>query len=158
MSKTLVAYFSASGVTAKAAAEIAKIEQGDCFEIKPETLYTAEDLDWKNKESRSSVEMADKNCRPAIVGAVENFAQYDKVFIGFPIWWGREPSVVDTFLDAYDFNGKKVVPFCTSGGGDVAVAAARIRELLGDGASVDDGKRLGGEISEADLKLWTEGL
>ena len=102
--------------------------------------------------------MSDLACRPAIVGAVENMAQYNVVFVGFPIWWGREPSIVDSFLEAYDFTGKKVVPFCTSGGNDTTGAVKRIRELLGDGVCVDDGKRLGGEISEADLKLWAEGL
>ena len=114
MSKVLVAYFSASGVTKKVAEELAKVEKADLFEIVPETLYTSEDLDWRNQQSRSTVEMKDLNCRPAITGQVENMGQYDVVFVGFPIWWGREPSVVDTFLDAYDFSGKKIVPFCTS--------------------------------------------
>ena len=91
-------------------------------------------------------------------GCVENMAQYDVVFVGFPIWWGREPSVVDTFLIAYDFAGKKIVPFCTSGGSGIVKTAERIQSLVGTQACVDTGKRLGGEISEADLKLWTEGL
>ncbi len=158
MSKILVAYFSASGVTAKAAEEIAKTENADLFEIKPETLYTEADLDWKNKQSRSSLEMADLNCRPAIVGKVADMEQYDAVFVGFPIWWGREPSVVDTFLDGYDFKGKKIIPFCTSGGSDIGKTAERISSIVGEGACVDTGKRLGGEISEEDLKLWTDGL
>ena len=158
MSKKLVAYFSVSGVTAKVAQEIAAVENADCFEIRSEAPYTREDLDWANKQSRSTLEMSDLNCRPAIVGCVENMADYGVVFVGFPIWWGREPSAVDTFLTAYDFGGKKIIPFCTSGGSDIGQTAARIQSLVGDNACVDAGKRLGGEISEADLKIWTEGL
>ncbi|MBQ6120961.1 MAG: flavodoxin [Clostridia bacterium] len=158
MSKKLVAFFSVSGVTAKVAREIAAVEGADCFEIVPEAPYTAADLDWTNKQSRSTLEMADLNCRPATTGRVEDMAQYDVVFVGFPIWWGREPSAVDTFLTAYDFSGKRIVPFCTSGGSDIGSTAERIQTLVGENARVDAGKRLGGEIQEADLKLWTEGL
>ncbi len=158
MSRKLVAYFSVSGVTAKAAREIAAAEEADCFEIRPETPYTAKDLDWRDRQSRSTLEMADPDCRPAITGRVENMAQYDVVFVGFPIWWGREPSAVDTFLTAYDFSGKRIVPFCTSGGSDMGRTAARIRSLVGEGACVDEGTRLGGEISEKDIAEWTEGL
>ena len=148
MSKVLVAYFSASGVTAKIAEELAKAEYADLFEIRPEELYTAADLDYMNKQSRSSLEMADLSCRPATVGKVENMEQYDVVFVGFPIWWGREPSVVDTFLEAYDFSGKTIVPFCTSGGSGIGKTAERIRSIVGDGVTVEEGRRIGGEISE----------
>lgn len=158
MSKKLVAYFSVSGVTAKVAREIAAVEAADCFEIKPEAPYTKEDLDWTNKQSRSTLEMSDPNCRPVLTGRVENMADYDVVYVGFPIWWGREPSAVDTFLTAYDFSGKKIVPFCTSGGSDIGKTAERIQSLVSGSACVDAGKRLGGEISESDLKIWTEGL
>ena len=158
MSKVLVAYFSVSGTTAKVAKELAAVEGANLFEIKPEIPYVPADLDYTNKQSRTTLEMSDPSCRPATVSAVENMAQYDVVFVGFPIWWGREPSVVDTFLEAYSFSGKKVIPFCTSGGNDTTAAVKRIRELLGDSVCVDDGKRLGGEISESDLKLWAEGL
>ena len=158
MSKKLVVYFSVSGVTAKVAWEIAAVENADCFEIRPQAPYTQADLDWRNKQSRSTLEMSDLNCRPAVAGCVENMAQYDVVFVGFPIWWGREPSVVDTFLTAYSFAGKTVVPFCTSGGSGMGKTADRIRSLVGEGVTVDEGKRLGGELSEADLVLWTEGL
>lgn len=156
MAKILVAYFSVSGVTEKAAKELAKAEDADLFRIYPETPYTKEDLDWTNKQSRSTLEMQDLNCRPAVSGQVENMEEYDVVFVGFPIWWGREPSVVDTFLTSYDFKDKCVIPFCTSGGSDIGGTAQRIRELTD--ASVDEGKRLGGEVSEEDLKLWTDGL
>lgn len=158
MSKVLVAYFSAGGVTAKVAEELARVENADLFEIKPEAPYTAADLDWTNKQSRSTLEMSDPNCRPAVTGRVDDMAQYDAVFLGFPIWWGREPSVVDTFLDAYDFSGKQIVPFCTSGGSGMGETAARIQGLVGAGARVDAGKRLGGTVSEDDLRIWTEGL
>ena len=158
MNKVLVAYFSVSGVTARAAAEIAEAEGADLFEISPEKPYTKADLDWTDKQSRSTLEMSDLNCRPAISGTVEKMEDYDTVFLGFPIWWGREPSVVDTFLDACDFTGKNVYPFCTSGGGNADQAAERIRALLGKGARVKDGKRIGGTISKNDLRIWTEGL
>jgi len=158
MSKKLIAYFSVSGVTAKVAKEIAAVEGADCFAIQPETPYTAADLDWRNPQSRSTVEMKDLDCRPAITGRVENMADYDVVFVGFPIWWGREPSAVDTFLTAYDFGGKRIVPFCTSGGSDIGQTAQRIQSLVGENACVDTGKRLGGEVSEEDLKIWTKGL
>ena len=158
MSKILVAYFSASGVTKNVAEELAKVEKAELFEITPETPYTTADLDWKNQQSRSTLEMKDLNCRPAVTGQVENMAQYDIVFVGFPIWWGREPSVVDTFLDAYDFAGKKIVPFCTSGGSGIGETAKRIREIVGAKAMVEEGTRLGGTVSEEDLKTWTAGL
>lgn len=156
MSKKLVAFFSASGVTKKLAADLAKLEQADLFEIVPESLYTKEDLNYSKKDSRSSTEMADLNCRPAVKCKLANMEDYDIVFVGFPIWWGREPSVVDTFLDGYDFAGKKIVPFCTSGGSGIDAASDRIASLTG--ASVDRGLRLGGDYCEADLKLWTDGL
>lgn len=158
MSTKLVAWFSVGGVTAKVAREIAALESADCFEIRPKAPYTPKDLDYTDRQSRSTLEMSDPNCRPATVGSVENMAQYDVVFVGFPIWWGREPSVVDTFLASYDFSGKRIVPFCTSGGSGIGKTAERIQGLVGQGARVDAGKRLGGEIQEADLKLWTEGL
>ena len=156
MSKILVAYFSASGVTKKVAEELAELEKADLFEIVPETLYTAEDLDWRNKSSRSSVEMNDPNCRPAITGTVANMAEYDTIFLGFPIWWGREPSVVDTFLDAYDLKGKTIVPFCTSGGSGMGNTAERINNLTGRASKVLEGKRYGGTVSMADLKIWMD--
>ena len=158
MSQVLVAYFSASGVTRKVAAEIAKAEQAELFEILPEVPYSAKDLDWTDKQSRSTLEMKDPGCRPPIAGQVEDMAQYDAVFIGFPIWWGREPSVVDTFLDAHDFTGKTIVPFCTSGGSGIGETAKRMQEIAGTSAVVKEGTRLGGTVSEADLAIWTAEL
>ena len=158
MSKVLVAYFSASGVTKKVAEELAKIRRADLYEIRPERPYTAADLNWEDPLSRSTREMKDPFCRPAVTGKVENLAQYDVVFVGFPIWWNREPSVVDTFLDSYDFSGKKIVPFCTSGGSGISEASKRIQELTGTAVIVEEGTRLGGAVSEQDLEIWTAGL
>ena len=158
MSKVLVAYFSATNDTAKVAAELARAEGADLFEIKPEVPYTAADLDYTVKTSRSNVEMADPSCRPAISGKVADMSKYDAVFVGFPIWWGREPSIIDTFLEAYDFSGKKIIPFCTSGGSDIDQAAKCMQKIVGSGAAVEGGKRLGGQVSEEELKVWTAGM
>ena len=127
MSKILVAYFSASGVTARAAEEIAQAVGGDLYEIRPAQPYTAADLDWTNKQSRSSLEMTDPACRSAVAGAVADMARYDTVFVGFPIWWGVEPRVVDTFLEGYDFAGKVMIPFATSGGSGMPYAQRHLR-------------------------------
>ena len=115
MKKALVAYFSASGATARLAERLADAIGADLSEIEPQARYNSADLDWRNKRSRSSVEMNDRSCRPEINRTVDDMAQYDVVFVGFPIWWYREPSVIDTFMEAYDFGGKTVVPFATSG-------------------------------------------
>lgn len=119
MGKTLVTYFSASGVTAKVANELAKVTDADLFEIKPEEVYTSADLNWMDKKSRSTLEMNDVACRPKIAEKVENMDAYDTVYIGFPIWWYVEPRIIDTFLDTYDFTGKTVIPFATSGGSGI---------------------------------------
>ena len=128
MKKTLVAYFSASGVTERAAKEIAGAVEADLYEILPVQPYTDADLDWTDKKSRSTAEMNDPACRPEIAGTVENMEQYDTVFIGFPIWWYVEPRIVDTFLESYDFSGKTVIPFATSGGSGIGGAEKSLRE------------------------------
>ncbi len=116
MSKVLIADLSASGVTARAAKEMAEAVGADLYEICPETPYTAADLNWMDKKSRSTLEMNDPSCRPAIAGKVEDMSQYDTVLVGFPVWWYVEPRIVDTFLESYDFSGKTMIPFATSGG------------------------------------------
>ena len=116
MSKILVAYFSASGVTARAAKEIAQAVDADLYEIRPAEPYTDADLNWMDKKSRSTREMNDPACRPAIAEPAEHMEQYDTVFVGFPIWWYVAPTIVKTFLESYDFSGKTVIPFATSGG------------------------------------------
>ena len=116
MSKALVAYFSASGVTAKVASKLAEAAGADLFEIKPETPYTGADLNWQDRDSRSSVEMRDVSSRPAVSGIVENMAEYDVIFLGFPIWWYVAPHIINTFLEGYDMSGKRIILFATSGG------------------------------------------
>ena len=116
MSKTLVTYFSASGVTENAAKILAEAAGADLYQIQPEVPYTRADLNWMDKQSRSTVEMNDPASRPAISGKVDNMDQYQNIFIGFPIWWYREPSIIDTFLESYDFSGKRIILFATSGG------------------------------------------
>ncbi len=125
--KTLIAYFSASGVTARVAREMAQAVDADLYEIRPEQPYTSADLDWMDKRSRSTLEMNDPASRPAIAQAVENMAQYDTVLVGFPIWWYVEPRIVDTFLESYDFSGKTVIPFATSGGSGIGKAEESLR-------------------------------
>lgn len=154
----LVTYFSATGTTKKVAEMIAEAEGADIFEIVPVEPYTAADLDWTNKQSRSTVEMQNLSCRPAMKADVENFDQYKMIFVGFPLWWNREPSIIDTFLDAHDFEGKIVIPFLTSGGGGGAYLADRFNELLHRKAIVTGCKRLGGDVSFSDLKTWMDGL
>ena len=157
MSRVLVAYFSATGNTAKVAKELAELEDAEIFEIKPVEPYTKEDLDYNEKKSRSNMEMADTSCRPSYVGKVEDMPKYHTVFLGFPIWWGREPSIIDTFLEDYSFIGKKIIPFCTSGMSDVDQASAHMRQVVvDDGVVIDPGRRLGAEGSEEEVKLWTK--
>ena len=122
MAKALIAYFSASGVTARAAKEMAAATGADLYEIQPAEPYTDADLNWMDKKSRSTIEMNDPACRPAIAGGVQDMAQYDTVLIGFPIWWYVEPRIVDTFLESYDFSGKMLIPFATSGGSGIGKA------------------------------------
>ena len=115
MKKALVAYFSASGVTRALAERLAKGIEADIFEIVPEKLYTDADLDWRDKQSRSTIEMQDPKSRPAMASKLENAEDYSVIFVGFPVWWYREPSIIDTFLESADFSGKTIVPFATSG-------------------------------------------
>lgn len=128
MGKTLVAYFSAGGVTRAVAERLAAAAGADLFEIRPAVPYTAADLDWTNKNSRSSVEMSNPGSRPEIAQRLEGMDDYDTVFVGFPIWWGIEPRAVDTFLESCDFSGKAMVPFATSGGSAMPPAERHLRE------------------------------
>ena len=155
MAKTLVAYFSASGVTKRAAENLAKAAGADLFEIVPEQPYTEADLNWNNNKSRSSVEMNDRSSRPTISGTVEDLSQYSHVFVGFPVWWYREPSIIDTFMENYDWSGITVIPFCTSGGSGLGEAGKNM-QALAKGAKVIPGKRLSGSVSESELKAWVE--
>ena len=155
MGKVLVAYFSASGVTAGVSKKLAGAIGADLHEIVPEQAYTNSDLNWMDKKSRSSVEMNDRNSRPAIGSKVDNMEQYNTVFVGFPIWWYREPSIIDTFLEAYDFAGKTIVPFATSGGSGMG-DSSNIMQSLAQDAKVVEGKRFARSVSENELKKWAE--
>ena len=154
MSKALVAYFSASGVTAKLAKRLAEAIGADAAEIVPEKPYTSADLDWTNKKSRSSVEMNDRACRPALASSPSPDG-YDVVFVGFPVWWYREPSIIDTYMEAHDFSGKTVVPFATSGGSGIGDAGANM-QALAKGARVVLGKKWSASASAAELAAWAK--
>ena len=156
-SKALVAYFSATGTTKGVAERLAAAIGADIYEIKPAQPYTAADLDWTNKKSRSSVEMADRASRPAIADAVTNLADYATVYVGFPIWWYREPSIIDTFVEsnAEVLAGKTVVPFATSGGSGMGDSTKNL-QALAPKAKVVEGKRFRGSVSADDLKKWAE--
>ena len=152
----LVAYFSASGTTARVARELADAVGADLFKIEPTEPYTSADLDWNDKSSRSSREMGDESCRPAIRGTVSDMASHDVLYLGFPIWWYVEPRIIDTFLESYDFAGKTIVPFATSGGSGLGRAPERVAALA-PGATVRGGKLLNGRPSADELRTWAEG-
>lgn len=155
MSKKLVAYFSASGVTKAAAERLARAADADLFEIKPKIPYTRADLDWTNKNSRSSVEMNNPDSRPEIAEKLLNMGNYDTVFIGFPIWWYVAPTIINTFVESYDFSGKTVVPFATSGGSEMGRTVEVLKPLCSASARWENGKMLNC-ISEQELKSWAE--
>ena len=150
---TLVAYFSATGTTARAAKTLAEAVGADLFEIVPEQPYSAADLDWRDKNSRSTHEMNDDACRPAVVGRVGNMDAYDTVYVGFPIWWYVEPRIIDTFLEAHDLSGKTIVPFATSGGSGLGKAPQRMATLA-PGSTVTEGRLLNGRLDADDLRAW----
>ena len=155
--KALVAYFSASGQTAKLAKTLADVTGGDLFEIAPETAYTAADLDWMDKKSRSTIEMKDPKSRPAIAGKVADMAQYDTVFVGFPIWWYQAPRIIETFLESYDFSGKTVIPFATSGGSGMGKTNEKLAPSC-PGAKLLHGNVFSAYSGKDDLSAWVETL
>lgn len=156
MIHTLVTYFSASGVTKSLAERLADGIGAALYEIRPETPYSDADLNWMDKQSRSTLEMKDLSARPALADRNAPVADYDIIFVGFPIWWYREPSIIDTFLEAYDFSGKTIIPFATSGGSALGKAPNRMAEL--SGATVLPGKRFPNKASERELKDWVRSL
>ena len=151
--KVLVAYFSCSGVTKKVAESLAGVAGADLYEIKPETPYTTADLDWQNRKSRSTLEMNDPGSRPAIEGRCANMEAYDTVFVGFPIWWYVAPTIIDTFLENYDFSGKTVVPFCTSGSSGLGKTESILKALCPNTVNWTAGKLLNG-ASKKQLTDW----
>ena len=155
--KTLVAYFSASGITANVAKLLAEAAGADLFEIQPAVPYTNADLNWMDKKSRSTVEMQDKSSRPAIAAPCSNLADYDTIFVGFPIWWYVAPTIINTFLESYDFTGKRIILFATSGGSGLGKTDEGVKKIV-PGAKVENGRMLNGNVSEADVKAWVQSL
>ena len=154
--KTLVAYFSASGVTKGVAEQLAQTIGADMHEITPEQPYTAADLDWHNKQSRSSVEMADSTSRPAITAKLQNIEQYDTIYVGFPIWWYTAPTIINTFMESYDFSGKTLIPFATSGGSSITKACDDLNRTYPN-VNWLPGRLLNNATADQ-LKQWTDSL
>ncbi len=153
----LVAYFSATNTTEGVAEVIADALGADLYEIVPEDPYTDADLNYNDDNSRTTIEMNDPSARPAISGSVENMEQYDIVFVGYPIWWGDAPRILSTFMESYDFSGKTIVPFCTSGSSGIGSSASNLQELT-DGAEWISGQRLSGSVSRDEVVEWINGL
>lgn len=156
--KSLVTYFSASGVTKKVAQKLAEAARADLFEIKPEVPYTSADLNWMDKKSRSSVEMNDKSFRPAIAEKCGNISEYDVVYVGFPIWWYVAPTIINTFLESYDFSGKTIVLFATSGGSGFGKTVSELKGSVSDTTVIKEGKLFNSGVSEQQLISWVNGL
>ena len=157
MAKKLVAYFSCSGVSARVAHNLAQAAGADLYEIKPVQPYTAKDLNWMDKSSRSSREMDDKSCRPAVAGKID-MEEYDTVFVGFPIWWGIAPRIIQTFLESYDFSGKTVIPFCTSGGSGVGRTDEVLHKCCSAHTKWKPCKRLNAAIPQSELNAYIASL
>lgn len=155
--KVLVAYFSATGTTRKVAQEIASALGADIYEIVPEVPYTAADLNYNDNKSRSTVEMNDKSARPAISGSVENMDQYSIILLGYPIWWYDAPRIISTFVESYDFSGKTIVPFCTSGSSGISSSEANLEKLT-SGVTWLSGDRFSGSSSHAEIVKWLNSL
>jgi hypothetical protein len=157
MSRKLVAYFSASGVTAKVAENLSEAIGADLFEIAPAVLYTKADLDWTDKNSRSTIEMNDPASRPVIAGKRDNMDEYDTIFVGFPIWWYVAPTIINTFLESYDLTGKTVIPFATSGGSGMGKTNEKLQPSCPN-AKLLEGKRFDANVSKAELAAWVDSL
>ena len=158
MSKKLAAYFSASGVTAELARTLAKAANADLYEIKPEVPYTNDDLNWRNAQSRSTIEMRNSSSRPAIADKDANIAEYDIIFVGFPIWWYAAPTIINTFLESYDFAGKTIIPFATSGSSGFGNTLEKLKPLVSAAAVWKEGKLLNGKPSIDTLSAWISSL
>ncbi len=157
MSKTLVAFFSASGTTKRIAEKLAVATGSDLYEIRPAVPYARGDLNWQNKHSRSSVEMNDPSSRPELADKDANIEVYDRIFLGFPIWWYTAPTIVRTFLESYDFSGKTIILFATSGGSGLGKTAKELASSC-PRAKIVEGGLLNGNPSEAALKQWAESI
>ncbi len=158
MSKNLVAYFSASGTTKEVAEVLANAASADLFEIKPAKPYTREDLNWTNKNSRSYIEMNNPKSRPEIASKVENIEDYNTIFVGFPVWWYVAPTIINTFLESYDFSGKTIVLFATSGGSGLGRSGEVLQKCVDKSTKIVSGKVLNGRATEKSLKSWIDSL
>lgn len=156
-SDILVVYFSATGTTKGVAEKIASITGADLYEIKAAQEYTDADLDWNDSDSRTTHEQNDKSVRPEIGSDPVSLEGYSTIYIGFPIWWGEEPRIMDTFVESYDFDGKTMIPFCTSGGSGIGMSGKNLEANAGSGNWLD-GERFGGGVSEEELQAWIDGL
>ena len=154
MNNVLVTYFSASGVTKKLAQNIAKVLKSDIYEIKPEVPYTNEDLNWMNKQSRSSIEMSDKSSRPKIVNKNLDINNYDVIFLGFPIWWYIAPTIINTFLESHDFSNKTIILFATSGGSNFGKTVENLKSSVSSTTIIKEGKVLSSNISQEEILNW----
>ncbi len=158
MKKTLVAFFSASGTTASIAKALAEASGADLYEIKPALPYTKADLNWMDKSSRSSIEMNDKKFRPVLADQDANIAEYDTILLGFPIWWYVAPTIINSFLESYDFSGKKIVLFATSGGSGFGKTMEELRPSVAADTTIIEGKMMNGTQSADDLKEWVSSV
>ena len=158
MTKSLVAYFSATGTTAGAAELLAKAADAELFAIRPAVPYTKADLNWMDDRSRSSLEMRDPSSRPAIAGRVENMDAYDRVYLGFPIWWYVAPTIINSFLESYDFSGKTIVLFATSGGSGFGKTVEGLEGSVSPTARIMGGRLRNGRLSESELRAWVKSL
>jgi flavodoxin len=156
--KILTAYFSCTGNTRSLAEQIAKASKADLYEIKPKVPYSSADLNWRNSTSRSNKENNDSSSRPAISNKVENMEKYNIIFLGYPIWWGQAPKIIYTFLESYDFSGKTIVPFCTSGSSPIGTSAANLQKLCSDNTTWLPGSRFAGNTSRSAIVTWIKGL
>mgnify|MGYP005754491399 FL=1 len=157
MSKTLVAFFSAGGVTRQVAQKLAAAAQADLYEIKPAIPYTQADLNWRDKSSRSSVEMQDPSSRPQLADTDAKIEQYDRILLGYPIWWYMAPTIINTFLESYDFSGKSIILFATSGGSGFGKSVKELSPSCPN-AMIREGRMLNGNPSEQELRQWVESL
>ena len=157
MNRKLVAYFSASGVTAKVAETLSETIGADLFAIEPKVPYTKADLDWMDKNSRSTLEVKEPASRPEIARVRDNMEEYDTVFVGFPIWWYVAPTIINTFLESYDLTGKTIIPFATSGGSGMGKTNEKLMPSC-KGAKLLDGKVLKANVGAKELDEWVAGL
>jgi predicted glycosyl hydrolase (DUF1957 family) len=158
MGKVLVAYFSASGITRETAEKLAKAVGADIYEIKPEVPYTKADLNWVDKKARSTVEMNDKSSRPALADKDAKVEVYDTILLGFPVWWYVAPTIINSFLEAYDFSGKKIILFATSGGSGFGKTIDGLKGSVSEDTTIVEGKLLNGRWSVEELKKWADGI